>query len=521
MTSVITLDGELTTITLPGEVITVPGPAGPTITAPGQLTTIFETLPAETVVIPASTITLPAQTTTIQGAVITLPAVTVTAPAVTTQLPPVTQTIVQTLSIPGPTVTQTRSNVQDIVVCPQPTPTPGMPSGPQPFNYTWGCPPGLVCSPRKPFACDVFASLPDPSYRCQPSECLPAPKYESIHWPEGVSGAFVPPVEGIFDLNPNYFGLSYEIFGQEIFDVGGGTRVTTGDWESQLTIPTQPARTNVVAPDPRFDIPRGAVNQKAKRQQVVDTVPSVCYPACDNCAKEGQTVGKRSSLCDPDSQFFSYLQTCQDCSAENGDTQQTNLKKNVIPDLQQWITFCDVTRAGEVVDPDDGPQSQVSESTVAGSTVIQSQAPPRTVTSQAPTRAAQTSEVVVTATPLPTTDEIVTSTFVASTSSPSRSTTVVTPTPSSLPSSSVIIETSTLETSTLETSTLETPTPTTSEETPLSTELNAPIGSSTTSTFPQFTTSAPPPTFTGAAQKLSGSAMGLVISLLGAFMALA
>lgn len=512
MTSVITEDGELTTIILPGEVITVPGPAGPTITAPGQLTTIFQTLPAETVVIPASTITLPAQTTTIQGAVITLPAVTITAPAVTTQLPPVTQTIVQTLSIPGPTVTQTQTNVQDILVCPQPTPTPGMPSGPQPFNYTWGCPPGLVCSPRKPFACDVFASLPDPSYRCQPSECLPAPKMEPIHWPEGASGAFVQPVEGIFDLNPNYFGLSYEIFGQEVFDVGDGTRVTTGNWESQLTIPTQPARTNVVVPDPRFDIPRGAANQKTKRQASIgDTVPSECYPACDNCAREGQTVGKRSILCEPDSQFISYLQTCQDCSAANGDTQQTNLRKNVTPDLQQWISFCDITRAGETVDPEDGPLPQVSETTVAGSTAIQSQAPPRTVTSQAPTRAAQTSEVVVTSTPSPTTDEIVTSTFIASTSLASRSTTVVTPTPSSLPSSSVIFETSPSET----------PTPTTSEETTLSTELNAPIGTSTTSTLPQFTTSAPPPTFTGAAHKLGGSAMGLVIALLGAFMALA
>lgn len=498
----------------------MPGPSGPTITAPGQLTTIFQTLPAETVVIPASTITLPAQTTTIQGAVITLPAVTVTAPAVTTQLPPVTQTILQTLSIPGPTVTRTQTNVQGVVVCPQPTPTPGMPSGPQPFNYTWGCPPGLVCSPPKPVACDVFASLPDPSYRCQPSECIPAPKYEPIHWPEGVSGAFVPPVEGIFDLNPNYFGLSYEIFKQEILDVGGGTRVTTGNWESQLTIPTQPARTNVVAPDPRFDIPPGAVYQKAKRQQAAigDTVSYSCYPACNNCAREGQTIGKRSSLCDPNSQFFSYLQTCRDCSAENGDTLQTNLKKNVVPDLQQWITFCDVTPAGEVANPGNGAQPQVSETTVAGSTVIQSQAPPRTVTTQTPTGAAQTSQVVVTSTPSPTTDEIVTSTFVASTSSPSRSTTVIAPTPSSLPSSSVIIETSTLETSTSESPT---PTPTTSEETTLSTELNAPIGSSTTSTFLQFTTSTPPPTFTNAAQKLGGSGNGLLVAMLGAFMALA
>lgn len=493
----------------------MPGPAGPTITAPGQLTTIFQTLPAETVVIPASTITLPAQTTTIQGAVITLPAVTVTAPAVTTQLPPVTQTIVQTLSIPGPTVTQTQTNVQDIVVCPQPTPTPGMPSGPQPFNYTWGCPPGLVCSPRKPFACDVFASLPDPSYRCQPSECIPAPKREGEpeSWPSNETGFFYPPIEGYFDLNPNYFGLSYEIFGQEIVDIGG-TLVTTGNWQSQATLPTQPARTNVVVPDPRFDDPRTSVNQKAKRQQVVpDTVPTVCFPLCNRCVRDAESVGKVPELCLPNSNFNLQLANCRTCAEAGGDFQQINLRQNVIPDVQQWLDFCSVTPAREVV-PDDGPQEQVSETTVAGSTAVQSQAPPRTITSQATTKAAQTSEVVVTSTPNPTT-EILTSTFVASTSSPSRSTTVVTPTPSSLPSSSIIIETSTLETSTSET-----PTPTTSEETTLSTELNAPIGSSTASEFPEFTTSALP-TFTGAAQKIGGSAMGLVIAMLGAFMALA
>lgn len=502
---------------------------------PGELTTVFQTLPAQTLTLPASTLTLPAQTTTIAGAVIRLPPLTFTAPPITTQLPAETRTIIQSVPGPGVTATATKSVVQDVQVCPVPVQT-YFPTAPLPFNYTFGCPPGLTCAPPRPFNCDVFASPPPASFACAPSECIPAQPWEPTEWCEGETN-FFPPVYGYFDLSPIAFGLSYDIFGKEVYEIGGEL-VTTGNWESQATItgiytgptdtPSPPHKRGRRLNTSPVDLDK-LLKLGPRQISEVATVPADCYDVCNVCFREGQSTGKTDALCqeNPESPFYRYLRNCRECAAKGGPLSQITQREYVEPIFLDFTNFCDVTRAIRAAEPDDEPLSQVvGTATPQGSLSTQSQAPPRTDTSQAPTRVAQTSEVVVTSTPPPTTGEFATSPLVASTSSPGRSTVVATPTFSSI-SQSVIVETSAAPTASPRSTSASTassassggsssqsPPTTTSQESTLSTELNAPIGGTGT------TTSALP-SFTGAANKIAGSSLGLLVALVGAFMALA
>jgi hypothetical protein len=115
----VTSDGTITTVTLPGEGVTVTVPvtqtqAASTITLPPSTVTLpAVTLPAETVTatLPAATVTLPAITETLPAVTlpaVTLPAETETLPAITETLPAVTETLsATTVTLPAETITET------------------------------------------------------------------------------------------------------------------------------------------------------------------------------------------------------------------------------------------------------------------------------------------------------------------------------------------------------------------------------------------------------------------------------
>jgi hypothetical protein len=113
-------------------------------------------------------------------------------------------------------------------------------------------------------------------------------------------------------------------------------------------------------------------------------VPSMCYNECNNCFLEAQKVGKSAALCAAGSAFQQDYAACQECAVANGDTTQSSLKLNVIPDFQQWLTFCQGTPAQPEVSGSPGtpqqPQSQISAvAPSAGSPVsVQSASPPNT-----------------------------------------------------------------------------------------------------------------------------------------------
>jgi hypothetical protein len=104
-------------------------------------------------------------------------------------------------SVPAP------SGTQAVVVCPsRTTNTAYSPSAPLPKNYTWGCPPGLVCVPSEAQDdCNYELGLPDEGYICSPDECLIAPVLRAVDSLQPITG-------NLFYPNPALFGLSYQIF---------------------------------------------------------------------------------------------------------------------------------------------------------------------------------------------------------------------------------------------------------------------------------------------------------------------
>ncbi len=269
---------------------------------PGVTTTFTTTL---TITQAGQTVTQAGRTTTVAG-----------------------QTTTETLPGPGATVTLTQS----IITCPMPTNSAPVTPQATGEDATWGCLPGYVCSPPKPDSCDLFANPPDPNYVCDQAYCIQAPAFNDVQWPSGHT-SFYPAIEGYFNLNPEDFGLSFDIFAEQIISTiiaGVPTAYTTGNWSSQAFLGSFSATSGPSTPQRK---PRSL----AKRG---NTVPSVCYADCNNCFIEAQKVGKSSSLCASNSPFESDLGACQACVANNGDAEKVTLQNYVDPEFAQFLDFC-------------------------------------------------------------------------------------------------------------------------------------------------------------------------------------
>ncbi|ELR04141.1 hypothetical protein VC83_02063 [Pseudogymnoascus destructans] len=266
-----------------------------------------------TISAPVITTTLPGVVTSISGTPITLPGIVTTITASVSYI----GTRVSTCAVPAPTI----RNVK-----------------PQPDNYTWGCPPGRICAPRHPFGCDVFADPPSRNYVCDPLDCFDAPKAKLVEWKYGETG-YYPLTPGYFALSPLAFGLSYDIFSEDVVvEVVNGVPVatiTTGNWASQATI-------------------TAAYTVPALRRRAPETAPAICFPQCNNIVTAGQAIGKTPALCAAGSAFLNYVSACKQCVVNNGDATQKTLQDYVIPQYQQWIDFCDAHGSESVVAPGGG-----------------------------------------------------------------------------------------------------------------------------------------------------------------------
>lgn len=256
-----------------------------------------------------------------------------------------------TLTIAGETTTlpgigSTVTITEHPIVCPMPTNTPGVQVNPQDTgkDATWGCSPGYVCNPPKPDHCQLWANPPDANYTCDASYCIPAPPFNDVKWQDDTTSYF-PAVEGYFNLNPEDFGLSFDIFAEEIVTttIGGvPTTYTTGDWSSQASLSSFPPATTA------------SVQWKRSIAKRANTVPSVCYDDCNNCFIEAQKVGKSyNALCASGTPFEDELTACQNCVAQHGDTQKVTLQDYVSPQFAQFIDFCSGS----------APQSEVAATT--------------------------------------------------------------------------------------------------------------------------------------------------------------
>ena len=397
----------------------------------------------------------------------TLPASTITA-VVTTVLPPVTVTTTKdgqviTSVIPGPTVTTTTTRTlppvtvtvagptvtRDISICPAPTNTGAVPKTQNTNTKTgqrrlWGCDPGFVCNQPKPSGCNLWATAPADDFLCDPKYCVPAPFYPRVDWGKNKTG-YYPPTEGYFNLNPNAFGLSYDIFAIEeiVTKINGHkTTITTGNWASQTSITHfPPAPTSTITTTRKHYRRDSLLHGLWKRDGTI--TPPVCYGICNTAYLEAQHVGLTDALCEAGSPFTDMSENCMECIAANGLDIKLTLRQYLGPAFEQFWGYCDIQP----------PQSQVSSSDLPPQTQVTSE-PPVESSSQAPPNT-NTSPVPITP-----------STTVTSTSEP--------PTPSS----TTEIPTPTSSTSTAPPESTEEPVPSSTEESvPSSTPSEAPYSS--------------------------------------------
>ena len=212
-------------------------------------------------------------------------------------------------------------------------------------DATWGCSPGYICDPPKPDHCQFWANPPNANYTCHKDYCVKAPSTIDVHWPDDHT-SWYPATEGYFNLNPEDFGLSFDIFEANVVTatIGGlPTTYTTGDWSSQASLSSFPPATTT----PGLKIKARAISKRA------NTVPAVCYADCNNCFVEAQKVGKvYNLLCASGTPFEQDLNTCQTCVAAHGDTQKLSLQTYVQPQFAQFLDFCSVPPAqSEVAAP--------------------------------------------------------------------------------------------------------------------------------------------------------------------------
>jgi hypothetical protein len=259
---------------------------------------------------------------------------------------------------------------------------------------------------------------------CDPRFCEPAPFFPLVDWPVNETGYF-PPTEGYFNLNPNAFGLSFDIFAVEEIVTkihGKKTTITTGNWVSQTAIthfPPEPTATTIQW------YKRGAPSHRlSKRDETV--APAICYAICNTALLEASRVGLTQALCAPGSTFRQDLDSCQVCIDAHKDDAKQSWRVYLQPEFAQFLEFCDLQP----------PQSQVTGTTnlppqtqVTGTPTIVTgtQSPPNTDTSAVP----------ITSTPASTTTtgEAPGSTTETPTTAPATSESAPPP-PSSSPSSS-------------------------------------------------------------------------------------
>lgn len=88
-------------------------------------------------------------------------------------------------------------------------------STPLPTDYLWGCPPGTICTPPR-IDCNFEQNPPSKDYYCSPDQCKPVKPLPDVDVLIGgavnASCAFLTPVDGYFNVNPQFFGLDYNVY---------------------------------------------------------------------------------------------------------------------------------------------------------------------------------------------------------------------------------------------------------------------------------------------------------------------
>jgi hypothetical protein len=302
---------------------------------------------------------------------------TVTSPTTTTVEQPTTVTLVDSF-----TVTSTFS----IVTCPSRTINPTY-TAPTPFpdDYTWGCPPGTICTPTK-IDCDFEQNPPADTYYCAPSECVSVGALPNLYSLEASAGTTCGPFPTIstapFNFNPSYFGLGFTIFecggdwAQSCSAPSTATTTTTAteletvtltpatatetDIETVTLTPATATETDIetvtlspaTATETEIEIITVAPatttswtsawsstgwGRLAKRQGQ-QNLPAACYQHCDNCLLIAANNGKVPLNCPVNGPFSVAYSNCESCIATS--TGGPLAANRVLSSISQFISWC-------------------------------------------------------------------------------------------------------------------------------------------------------------------------------------
>lgn len=182
----------------------------------------------------------------------------------------------------------------------------------------WGCPPGWLCKPVQE-NCNFEAGIPAENFYCSPNECIPAEVIAAVlpTWDDTPFGNSTPlenpalqvnAIDSFFNMAPPDFGLTYEIF------------VVNEAFTVTQTIYHQPTQT-------------------VAARQAQTTIPGACYPWCNNCLLEAQSLGKTPALCQPNSAYEVSLGQCEQCiSAHKSDSSGSFVE--IAQQFQQFLDYC-------------------------------------------------------------------------------------------------------------------------------------------------------------------------------------
>src|SRR5271156_1526857 len=272
---------------------------------------------------------------------------TVTSPVTTTVEQPTTVTLIDSITV-------TSTPLTGIVTCPSRTINPTY-TAPTPFpdEYTWGCPPGTVCTPPK-INCNFEQNPPADTYYCSPDECSSVGSLPDLTSLEASAGTTCGPFPTIstepFNFNPSLFGLGFTIFecgGDWAESCSGGPTATTTTTATELeTVILPPATTTETeietititpATPTQFWSSEGPATTWGRLAKRVQQLPAKCYQFCDNCLVEGCNNGKPAN-CPGNSPFSVAYSDCESCIGAN--LGGTIIVDQVLPSISQFITYC-------------------------------------------------------------------------------------------------------------------------------------------------------------------------------------
>ncbi|KAG6109430.1 hypothetical protein E4U31_006900 [Claviceps sp. LM219 group G6] len=278
----------------------------------------------------------------------------------------VTESLTQTLPpslITEPAKTVTETPIYNVTLCPTPTGS-SAPLSPT-SDLTFGCKPGYVCNPPKPDGCNMWPGPPADDFLCDKKDCIPAPP---LNKPTGGDGEYYPPSDGYFNLDPEPFGLSYNIFAkprQFVKDVHN-----TKDTSSHQTPPAWHKVSHSASDSyPTSSRQEKKASESRKRGNKRNTAFDSCYIESNVAFQSAEAIGKTPALCAKDSSWVQGFDRYQRCIKANSQTVTTMSKMArfkliqlyVEPRFNQFIEYCAKQKSGKLPNVPDQLQSMVSQ----------------------------------------------------------------------------------------------------------------------------------------------------------------